>query len=412
MNRDGRAGGPLRIAYVLSRPPSFSETFIESEIRAVRAAGASVEAFVARPAGGRGVEAGRVLRACAAHPARVAGRLTEFGASYLPRALLAAACAVTLSDRMARFDPDVIHAHFVNLPTALAVLLGRELGRPVTAMAHAADFLLDADPAALQRRLGRLDHLFVISAATARQLADKGVDMSAVPHGVVRAAFDGEQLERPTGDAARPGGPTRLVSVARLVEKKGIDVAVDAVARLVASGHDVRYDVYGDGPLRHRLEHQAGLKGVRTVVTFHGAVPHTVAMAALAAADVAVLPCRRGADGDLDGIPVFLMEAASRGVPVVTTAVSGIPELLGEDGGWLVPADDAGALAAAIGQAGGDPELARRRAGMMRRRIQDEFTPRLQASRLLATWHRLARPAARLAQDPDGDAGAAAKASR
>ncbi|GAA0811167.1 glycosyltransferase [Spirilliplanes yamanashiensis] len=375
-----------RVAYVLLHEPRYSETFITSEIRAVRDAGAVVEVFAARGGAGRLGEAGQVAAAALRHPVRLVRHLRALGLSDLPRAVLAAAFAVRLSRRVAAFRPDVVHTHFVNLPTAVAALVARELGRPATALAHAADFLLDTDPAGLDRRLRLLSHLFVISDAAARQLTERGADLRRIPHSVVRAAFDGAQHDR----AARPaGGATTLVTVARLIAKKGVDTAVDAVARLAAAGVDVRYEVYGDGPLLDDLRRRADRGGVAGRVRFHGAVPHEVATRALAAADVAVLPCRRAPDGDLDGIPVFLMEAASRGVPVVTTAVSGIPELVGADGGWLVPPDDPAALAAAIREITADPAAQDRRTRMLRARIQDEFSPALQAQRLLRHWRAL-----------------------
>jgi glycosyltransferase involved in cell wall biosynthesis len=127
------------------------------------------------------------------------------------------------------------------------------------------------------------------------------------------------------------------------------------------------------------------------VVTFHGAVPHATATRAVAAADVAVLACRRAADGDLDGIPVFLMEAAACGTPVVTTAVSGIPELVGPAGGWLVPPADPAALAGALREVLADAEGARGRAAILRQRLRTEFDPGVQAERLLAVWRDLGR---------------------
>ncbi|MFC0533235.1 glycosyltransferase [Phytohabitans kaempferiae] len=382
-DQDGR----FRVAYVLLRPPSYSETFIGSEIRAVGDAGAAVEVFVARP-GGRAGELRRVLAILLRHPVRLLRHVRLLGFSYLPRAVLASAYAIALSRDVARFRPDVVHTHFVNLPTATAVLVGRELGVPVTALAHAADFLLDGNVAALARRLGALAHLFVISEAAVGQLRDKGVAIPPPSHSVVRAAYDGEVSER----AERlPGTPARLVTVARLIEKKGIGATLDAVARLSAEGLPVRYDVYGDGPLREALTAQAQALGIAGMVTFHGAVPHREATAALLDADVAVLACQAAADGDLDGIPVFLMEAASRGVPVVTTAVSGIPELVGARGAWLAPPADPVALATALRAAlEADPVEVRRRTREVADRIRTEFPPGLQAERLLDRWRRLA----------------------
>ncbi|BCJ58250.1 glycosyltransferase family 4 protein [Micromonospora endophytica] len=380
------ADRPLRVAYLLLREPSYSETFITSEIDAVRAAGADVEVFVARDNRGPR-ELRQVVDTTLRHPMRTLRQVHTLGMSYLPRAALAAAHAARLTGLIGTFGPDVVHTHFVNLPTAIAALVGQRTGVPVTATAHAADFLLDPDGYALDRRLRLLSHLFVISEAAAGQLTERGVSLSAIPHSVVRAAFDGAISSPPLRPA---GGVTRLVTVARLVEKKGVDSALDMVAQLVRAGVPVRYEVYGDGPLRTRLEERARTSGLTDVVTFHGAVSHRVATAALVGADVAVLPCRRAADGDLDGIPVFLMEAASRGVPVVTTAMSGIPELVGSSGGWQVPPDDPDALADAVRQVIHSPEEAQRRARVLADRLRDEFSPALQARRLLAEWGRLA----------------------
>jgi glycosyltransferase involved in cell wall biosynthesis len=377
---------PLRVAYLVLQPPSYSQTFITNEMRAVEAAGATVEMFVTRQ-GGRLDDLRRVVGCAIRHPLRLMAHVRALGPSYGARAVLAAAYALGICGQVGRFGPDIIHAHFVSLPAAVAVLVGRTLGRPVTAIAHAADFQLDRNAAALQRRLGQLDHLFVISAAAAGQLADRGVDMARISHSIVRAAFDGETVSR---SSHQPGTPVRLVTVARLVEKKGVDTCIDAVAALVASGHHVRYDIFGDGPLRADLQRRATARGLHGAVHFHGAVSHQVATAAVAGADIAVLACRRATNGDLDGIPVFLMEAASRRVPVVTTAVSGIPELVDQRSGWLVPPDDAASLAGAIEQAIRDPVACRQRADLLAERVRTEFSPVLQAERLLAVWHELA----------------------
>lgn len=376
----------LRVAYVLARPPGYSETFIGAEVEAVKAQGAQVEVFTALPPGdGRRGQLLRVLGVLAAHPVKVLRHLRLLGFSYGMRGLLASACALRLVAAVKDFRPHVVHTHFVNLPTAIALLVAHELKVPSTALAHAADFLLESQAGALSRRLARLSHLFVISAAAAQQLRDLGVDLNAVPHSVARAAYDGRTAER----AARQPGRPRLVTIARLIDKKGVDTTITAVAILARAGVEVRYDVFGDGPQREALLGQIAREGVAGRVTLHGAVGHQEAMAALGAAEVAVLACRRAADGDIDGIPVFLMEAASRGVPVVTTAVSGIPELVGEDCGWLARPQDPMGLAVMIRSVLEQPEQAELRVKALRERIATEFSPQLQAQRLLATWQAL-----------------------
>jgi glycosyltransferase involved in cell wall biosynthesis len=382
---------PLRVAYVLMHEPAYSETFIGSEIRAVADSGVTVEVFHARTRGlsrlRQAILAGTALLR---HPVKAARHVATLGLSYGLRAALASAYALRLRKAVRAFDPDVIHTHFVNLPTAIAVLTGHELGRPVTALAHAADFLLDHNSAALDRRLRRLAHLFVISDAAAGQLAAKGVDMGQIPHSVVRAAFDGNFTP------SRPaGGVPRVITIARLIEKKGIDTAVAAVGLLAGQDMKIQYDVYGDGPLQDALAEQIRSEGLTDVVRLHGATGHADAMAALAESDVAVLACRRAAGEDTDGIPVFLMEAAARGVPVVTTAVSGIPELVGPDGGWTVVPDRGEELADALAHVIAEPAEAASRAEALRERMRTEFSPRLQVERLSAVWGRLAQRAAR-----------------
>src|SRR5262245_52514797 len=122
---------PLRVAYVLMHEPAYSETFIGSEIRAVADSGVTVEVFHARP---RGLSPLRqALRAGGAllrHPVKAARHIGILGRSYGLRAALASAYALRLEKSVRTFRPDVIHTHFVNLPTAIAVLTGHELGRP------------------------------------------------------------------------------------------------------------------------------------------------------------------------------------------------------------------------------------------------------------------------------------------
>jgi colanic acid/amylovoran biosynthesis glycosyltransferase len=138
--------------------------------------------------------------------------------------------------------------------------------------------------------------------------------------------------------------PVRLVSVGRLVEKKGIADALEVVATLAREGRPVEYHVIGDGPLRGALEEQA--RGCpRGVVTFHGALLPAEVRSALDRMDVLLAPHVTAADGDEEGIPNVLKEAMALGLPVVTTAHSGIPELV-TDGrtGFVAPERDVAGL--------------------------------------------------------------------
>jgi colanic acid/amylovoran biosynthesis glycosyltransferase len=146
-----------------------------------------------------------------------------------------------------------------------------------------------------------------------------------------------------------PGAPIRLVSVARLVEKKGLEFAIRAIARVREQGVDVRFVVAGDGPERDRLEGLIRELGLGDVVTLAGWCSHERVAQMLDEGHLLLQPSVVAADGDQEGLPVALMEAMAMGLPVVTTRHSGIPELV-EDGvhGRMVGERDVEALAAAI----------------------------------------------------------------
>jgi len=152
------------------------------------------------------------------------------------------------------------------------------------------------------------------------------------------------------------GRSVRLLSVCRLVEKKGIEYGLRAFAALLARGHDLRYDIIGDGPQRPALEVLIRELGVGGRVRLRGWQAADAVRDALAGAHLALAPSVNGRDGDQEGIPVFLMEAMASGIPVVSTRHSGIPELV-EDGvsGRLVAERDVEALAGALDDLLRDP---------------------------------------------------------
>lgn len=157
----------------------------------------------------------------------------------------------------------------------------------------------------------------------------------------------GVDLRRFAFEPRRPdGGEVRLLTVARLVEKKGVEYGIRAVAALRAAGLPVRYRIVGNGPLRGSLERLAAELGVREVVRFEGERDQEHIIRAMREAHLFVAPSVTARDGDMEGIPVSLMEAMATGLPVVSTYHSGIPELV-QDGtsGFLVPERDVEALA-------------------------------------------------------------------
>jgi colanic acid/amylovoran biosynthesis glycosyltransferase len=149
-----------------------------------------------------------------------------------------------------------------------------------------------------------------------------------------------------TRTSSSPERTLRVVTVARLVEKKGVRYLCEAVALAAAHGVPVDLEIIGDGPLQAELESFVASRDLAGRIQLSGRRDKAYVQAALRAADVFALPSVTAADGDQEGIPVSLMEAMAAGVPCLSTLHSGIPELI-EDGrsGWLVPERDAEALA-------------------------------------------------------------------
>jgi glycosyltransferase involved in cell wall biosynthesis len=198
------------------------------------------------------------------------------------------------------------------------------------------------------------------------------------PRGRRRTSGSRWSLVRPP-----PDPPLRLLAVA-LCEKKGLDTLVDACALLRDRGVAFGLRIFGDGPERAALEARAAAHGLAELVHFGGGVPQEEIAREMRACHAFVLPCRRDRNGDMDGIPTVFMEAMATGRPVVSCAISGIPELV-RDGetGLIVPPNDPGALADALARLAADPGLAARLGVGARALVERQHDQRATARRMI-----------------------------
>jgi colanic acid/amylovoran biosynthesis glycosyltransferase len=173
-------------------------------------------------------------------------------------------------------------------------------------------------------------------------------------------------------------GRLRLITVGRLVEKKGIKYALGAVRRLSDAGVVVGYNIVGDGPLRQQLQHDVEQMGLQSQVRFSGWYTHSQVQLALESADVLLAPCVTAADGDEEGIPNVLREGMAAGLPVISTYHSGIPELI-QDGlnGLLAPERDPVALAERVRWLADNPQAWRPMLTAARRTVEEDEIDRL-----------------------------------
>jgi glycosyltransferase involved in cell wall biosynthesis/peptidoglycan/xylan/chitin deacetylase (PgdA/CDA1 family) len=289
-----------------------------------------------------------------------------------------AAMALAHRARVARFGH--IHAHMANAPTSIAMYAALQLGVPFSFTGHAND--LFAMKSMLTEKLRRAAFVACIS-EWHRAYYRKHVPLSDERAPVVRCGVDVPIAPAAVG----PGGALRIVSVGRLVPKKGFDVLLRAVAESRAVGVDVELTVVGDGPQRRTLARTAKDLGVDRVVQFVGALAHEETLRRVAGADACVLACKVDAKGDRDGIPVVLMEAMAAGVPVVSGDLPAIRELVRhERTGLLVRPGNSADLMSAFSRLANDPGLRRELAAAGRARVAEEFSTAVNVERLLAAF--------------------------
>jgi glycosyltransferase involved in cell wall biosynthesis len=255
-----------------------------------------------------------------------------------------------------------IHAHFCHGATTVAWFVSIITGLPFSFTAHAKDIYCDSlNPAGLLRRKMRAARFVVTCTDANREHLFK-----VEPNANVRCIYHGLNAEFTDllGDATdhtENNGRLRALGVGRLVPKKGFDVLVEACAILKRRGFHFETAIVGEhGEHEAELRRQIDAHGLKNHVRLIGPMEQSRLYTEYQRADVFCLPCRVLDNGDRDGLPNVLMEAMACGLPVVTTPVSGIPEII-KDGqnGTLVPPDDAEALANAIQRISSDRMLAR-----------------------------------------------------
>jgi glycosyltransferase involved in cell wall biosynthesis len=275
-----------------------------------------------------------------------------------------------------------LHAHFAHDPALVGLLASRLTGLTFSFTAHARD-LLQIPASSLAARAAGAVAVVTCCEANAGYIgsavpAAERPPVSVIHHGVDLRRFVPVE-RRPTGD----GGPPAITSIGRLVEKKGFDDLLRALALLASSGRRFTCRIYGDGPLLGPLTRLRDELGLSRCVELMGARDSDEVVAALAHTDVFVLTPRVTEDGDRDGIPNVLVEAMASGVPVVTTSVGGVPELV-QDGanGAMVPPGDPALVAQALAVLLADPDLRVRMGRAARARVEDDYDVNAAAQRL------------------------------
>ncbi len=275
----------------------------------------------------------------------------------------------------AELPPEVrgLYAHFLHTPSSVARYAAIMRGLPWSFSAHAKDIWTSPEWE-LREKLSSQTHGAAFGATCtgfgAKHLQDlsAGTPVDLIYHGLDLTRFPAP----PDRELRAPDARFHMMSVGRLVEKKGFDRLIAALALLPAD-LDWHWTHIGGGGLGDLLQDMAEDAGIAARITWRGACDQPEVIAAMRAADLFVLPSRVAEDGDRDGLPNVLMEAASQGLPILSTPVSAIPEFIESGTHGLLSDDAPAALADAMLRLAHAPDEARRMADAALSRLRRDF---------------------------------------
>jgi len=367
------SGSRLRIAVCVNEFPALSETFVLNQITGLLDLGHDVTIFASGPRYEAGVHQdvmryrlwerlqyremprSRVSRLVSAPAILLRGRSGPQRSFKALNPFRYGREATSLNmlywaDRLSQHAPfDIIHCHFGIIGRQVAWLreIGAISGKLVTTF-HGVDMssCLDQNPALYQHLFEHGDLFMPVSDYWRHRLIAHGCDADRISihrMGIDTARFPFRLSRRRLGD------PIAILTVGRLIDKKGIEFGLRAVAQLAKRGIQLRYDIVGDGPLRSALEMLAITLGIADNVRFHGAKTHDEVVRHMQRSDILLAPSVTDDQGEQEGIPVTIMEAMATGLCVISSFHSGISELV-EDGvsGLLLPERDVDGIARAM----------------------------------------------------------------
>lgn len=394
------------IAYILGEFPSRSEYFILNEMLSLQQKGIRIQVLAIRKAAEphevKGSEKIDVIyhkpffAFLAAHIyclflargawfTTLGNRLRDAGWSL--KALLKAgkdfSMAAWFLYKLRDCPPTHIHAHFLSLPARIAGIMSALSGIPFSISGHAQD-IYTARTADLQQLL-QASKFTITCTAYNKTFLDRQIPaclrnkIVAVYHGLDTRKWGTETMRGP-----QPGSRAiRILTIGRLVEKKGIIYLLQAIKELKTRNYQVKCSVIGEGPLYDQLDSYIKAHHLTKEVTLLGGLGQDALRPYYQDADLFVLPCIVAANGDRDGIPNVLVESLAMGIPVITTPTSAIPELI-IDGqtGILIKEKDSKGIADAVIRLLQTPDFYKRLQVNGRKKVEEEFDLDNSATRL------------------------------
>ncbi|HJY19712.1 MAG TPA: glycosyltransferase family 4 protein [Chthoniobacterales bacterium] len=272
--------------------------------------------------------------------------------------------------RLQKLGVHHLHVHFAGMAARTAFWIRRFFGIEYSLTVHANDiFVPNKFEIGLPQIFSMASAIVVVSDFAANQLRDRFSDTASRFYRI----YNGIDCDR--FRSAQPSQPPLILSIGRLISKKGFDVLIDACASLQNGGQEFRCEIIGEGPLSAELQARIDRHGLGKQVLLVGPKSQAEIAARLSRATLLVLPCRVDADGAMDNLPTVVMEAMASALPVVSTDVGGVAEMVcNGESGLLVSQNDPLATAEAIARLIGDVELARSFGREGRKRAEELFS--------------------------------------
>ncbi len=379
-----RISAPLGFAYLFERFPSFSQTFCVREVEAMHGRGLEFPVFSIHKPAGEPVqdcffdigpiyflpEKFDTILAMDTSFRRSARRALEslralWGCEEQKRRIYE---ALWLGPMLREAGIGHVHVHFAGSAARTAFWLKRLFGVDFSVTAHANDIFRDEPRERLEQIFGAAAVVVTVSEFSLRYLRDQ----FPAQRDKFRRVFNGIETDRfPT--SSFPDGRPLIVSVGRYIAKKGFCTLVEACSRLDL--RDFECQIIGNGPLEESLKEQAALLGVQNRVLVTGPKPEGEIKRLLERSRMFVLACARADDGAMDNLPTVIMEAMAAGLPVISTDVAAVSEMVVDgETGFIVPEKDSAALARRMACLVDDPELARTMGMKARSRCREMFS--------------------------------------
>ncbi|NLX05650.1 MAG: glycosyltransferase family 4 protein [Phycisphaerae bacterium] len=405
------------VAYLTSQYPGISHSFVQREILALRRIGLSVPTcsirrppadqprstidaaeeattFYVLPAPPVGLMVNHLV-ACLTRPVRYVRALwcaltvRPPGRAALFRHLCYFAEAVRLWRELRRRKIQRLHVHFA-MSCATVAMIAAELGElQFSLTVHGPSVFYQADRYLLRQKMARAAAVFCISDFCRSQIMALSDPADWAKLKVIHCGIEPETFDPPPDARASRTGPIRILNVARLAPVKGQSWLIEAVAALAAKGHDVTCTIVGDGPERRRLTELVRHLGVGQRIHFVGYVDQDRIQKFYDEADIFVAPSLA------EGLPVVLMEAMAKSLPVVATAIMGIPEIVQHGRtGLLVTPGRIEPLVDAVERLIGDAAMRQRMGAAGREAVRQRFDVRDSAQELAMEFAAIVSPRA------------------